>query len=124
MPRFGVAGQGVAVAAADAGRPAPGGCDEGLEAPPGLAAEQRDELVDGVIEAGGRTALRDHPGALAAEKALDRRPAERPDIIGGRSRIARIAQDVGLVCERALADHFQIKLLVAAEWQDARRLAP
>ena len=83
-----------------------------------------DELLDGVVKAGGRTALLDHLGPFAAEEALDRRPPERPNVIGRRSRIPRIAQDVGLRRERALTDHFEIKLLVAAEGQEACRLPP
>ena len=96
----------------------------GREVRSGLVPEQRDELPDGVVEAGCRTIPFDHLGAFAAEEAFDHRPAERPNIVGGGARIARIAQLVGLGRERALADNFQEKLLVAAEGQKARRLAP
>ena len=120
-PRRGVAGQGIAVCAADAAGSAPARGDERSKVPSSPAPEKRDDLPDGVVKACGRSALLDHFSAFAAEKAFDHRPAEWPDVIGGRARIARIAELVSLRRERALPDNFQEKLLVAAEGKNACR---
>ena len=123
-PRRRAAGQGIAVGAADAGGPAPGGGDERPQAPPSLGAQQRRQLLDRVIEAGGQTALLDHSSAFSAEKTFDNRPAEWANRVGGRTGISRIAEDMSFGGERALPDNLQIELLIAAKRERACRLQP
>ena len=87
----GLTDPGVAVAAADKGCVAPARCGERGETAAPVAAEKRNEFVD--RERGG-IAILQCLGTVAAEKALDDRPAIGREAVAGGAGAVRVADQM------------------------------
>jgi hypothetical protein len=81
----------VAIASADIGFVAPAGCGQRREALAPVAAEQPHQFIDRELRG---VAIFQHFRAVAAEEALDDRPAERRQAVAGGASAVRVADQV------------------------------